>query len=438
MKIYIPSYIDIPRLATAGAEQIKDFDLNKALRIIDLIIRRTSVAYTYNSFHPIGGYGYTSIHSNRLCEICNNYSKYVQLLESLSLITVCRRYEKDKFSCGYSLLPPKADMNTGEHRTTFKLNIIDIIKERKDGREEEEGKVGGEEEKRRKVPNVLVQTLVRTTLEKEIEFDYPSLDNIIWAFRTGRILNRDYHYSRDPTAFRLHTNFTNLKSDMRKHLRFNGQQHYISQDIKSCQPLLVIALLDQNFWLNKRVGNKLILSDLGLEMADFNQRAWQELLKLLKDINSIEDVITYKDIVLSGKFYQKINKMLYNKDTITDEEKSRLKDEVFLMLYSKNHHHFPSKKIFKDNFPTITRLFELIKRGKHELLPTILQRIESNLIIDTACVNLDEAYPEIPLLSIHDSLATTLEYKNIVKQELINTFETKLGITPLIKEEVWN
>ena len=66
-----------------------------------------------------------------------------------------------------------------------------------------------------------------------------------------------------------------------------------------------------------------------------------------------------------------------------------------------------------------------------------LQYIESQLIIQGVCKTVAENNPEIPLFTIHDSIATTEEYVDYVEQVMKDIIKEAIVAEPMIKREAW-
>jgi hypothetical protein len=66
-----------------------------------------------------------------------------------------------------------------------------------------------------------------------------------------------------------------------------------------------------------------------------------------------------------------------------------------------------------------------------------MQNIESSLVIATVCERLRLECPDVPLLTIHDSIATTREYADLVRQALLEGLH-RLGVRPKVGQpEPW-
>lgn len=128
-------------------------------------------------------------------------------------------------------------------------------------------------------------------------------------------------------------------------------------------------------------------------------------------------------------------------DLTIPREKRRLKDEFFRILYSDNRFIMQEnavyKRLFKRLFPTVYRIFNLIKQKGNHHLPIILQLVESEVILKRVGIQLHKTDPQLPLFTIHDSMVTLRGSENLVHQQLKMEFESIIGLQPSLAIEPW-
>jgi len=183
-----------------------------------------------------------------------------------------------------------------------------------------------------------------------------------------------YHFD---SYGRLHTNFTILKSYIRKNcLLINGEETF-EKDINNSQPLFLYKLICEN----------------DIFIVDDKE----------KDL--------FKSLTLSGNFYQ----YLIEKSNC-QLDKKRIKEVVYRVFFGKNYKS-KSDEIFKSVFPTIYLFIKSYKRemGDYRILAYNLQRSESNLIFNKIIKKLMDIYPEIKIVTVHDSIICSIKYKDIVE-----------------------
>jgi len=236
--------------------------------------------------------------------------------------------------------------------------------------------------------------LVDDLFHAEIQFDRAIfyLDNL--AHNDTDIYNRN-RYSvecvNDKHIFyhfdgygRMHTNFTILKSFIRKNcLLLDGEEtHEI--DIKNSQPL----------FLNK------IIEDSGTKWV------------------SKEELDLFKELTINGTYYQYVMSYLGTKD------KPMVKEMTYKVLFGKNMANSKADKAFKALFPTIHNFIRLYKkdRGDYRILAYELQKAESNLIFNKIVREIKNSCPEMKIVTVHDSIIVPRSRKD----EAEAIFKTKL------------
>jgi hypothetical protein len=183
---------------------------------------------------------------------------------------------------------------------------------------------------------------------------------------------------------RMHTNFTILKSFIRKNcLLLDGEEtHEI--DIKNSQPLFL---------------NKII--------ADSNTK-W---------VNDDEFEL-FKDLTINGNYYQYVMNHMKTKD------RPMVKEMTYKVLFGRNMHNSKADKVFRELFPTIHNFIKLYKKekGDYKVLAYELQKAESNLIFNKIIREVKNYFPEIKIVTVHDSIIIPRKRR----EEVEAIFKTKL------------
>lgn len=187
---------------------------------------------------------------------------------------------------------------------------------------------------------------------------------------------------------RFHTNFTILKSFIRKNcLLIDGEETY-EKDIPNCQPRLLSRVIEQS-------DNKLMINDIEFTL--------------------------YKYLTNNGLFYQYI---IDNSDIKVVKDVKKL---VYKVFFGKNYKN-KMDLIFKSLFPTIHVFISSYKKemGSYKSLSHRLQKDESNLIFNRIIKCLIEIVPEIRIVTVHDSIIVPIKYKEILdivfNEKLIEEF----------------
>jgi len=209
------------------------------------------------------------------------------------------------------------------------------------------------------------------------------------------------------------------------------------------------------------------LSEVGIEAGSKEYLIFLKTIRLLQRIDTEEsDIRTYCDLVREGGFYEDFIERLHNwnphdpnaseyesvinrvkkltKYQPLDPEKDRdeVKREVMVTLFSSNRHigYKPKadmKNRFKEFFPDVYSVIQKLKEGEKNRLARFLQRSESMVVLSHTCKRLHNLDPDIPLITIHDSISTTEEHAEIVEQVLLEEAERVVGFKPIVKVETW-
>ena len=117
------------------------------------------------------------------------------------------------------------------------------------------------------------------------------------------------------------------------------------------------------------------------------------------------------------------------------------KDVFFSIMYSGNQffgqEEAKYKRLFRERFPNVYKIFSLIKSIEKNLLACTLQRVESYIIIDVICKRIEIERPYLPIFTIHDSIATTAGNEDYIKYLMYDEFTRIIGYKPMLKTEYW-
>jgi hypothetical protein len=228
-----------------------------------------------------------------------------------------------------------------------------------------------------------------------VKIDFESSSQFLHSFERDKdILTRNlltiesisdgdlfYHFD---TYGRFHTNFTILKSFIRKNfLRIDGEPT-VEIDIKNSQPL----------FLNKIIQNT------------------------NSDLLNDDEVSLYSHLTLSGGFYK------YLQEQLGINEKKMIKDIVYKIFFGKNYATEYDKK-FKSVFPKIYGFIRNFKKNHkdYKSLSYELQRLESNFIFNKVINHIYNNHPNIKIITCHDSLIckqSDSDIVNLIFEEFLN------------------
>jgi hypothetical protein len=174
---------------------------------------------------------------------------------------------------------------------------------------------------------------------------------------------------------RMHTNYTILKSFIRKNCLLIDDEETCEIDIQNSQPLFLTKLIDTN-------------------MVD--QREFE----------------LFRHLTITGTYYQ------YVMSQLGETDKKKVKEMTYKVLFGRNIGSSKVDKQFKKLFPTIHQFIKTYKKenGDYRVLAYDLQKAESNLIFNTVIKKVMKFYPEIKLITIHDSIIIPKKYRDEVNQ----------------------
>ena len=274
-----------------------------------------------------------------------------------------------------------------------------------------------------------------------------------------RLKNHDMYMSVDANVHRFHSNLTCMKSIYRNLLTYDGQK-LVSIDIKNSQPYLSTKLLDPKFWFCNKYENiyKNKFTTI-IEIDDFinfytinkslffklfqNSTIYSCIIMCLKSVNMPinKDVSSFVDSVSKGNFYELLSEMIKQEMNLSITDRKELKAIVFLVLFTDNkfigQDDAAPKRIFKELFPNMYKLFALIKKRDKSILPRILQTIESHLMLKVIAKRISKERPTLPIFTIHDSIATTVGNEDYVQKVMQEELTKHIGHSPSLSVEYW-
>lgn len=302
--------------------------------------------------------------------------------------------------------------------------------------------------------------------EQEVEQLFPEQKGAIRGVRKGKsgiwnkrykamysihkFARQEFYYGLDDNVERFHSNLTNIKKELRNYITYDGEK-LVNVDIKNSQPLFSTLLLDKTFW-NKKGKLISILNTPSQSSPSYsinitssnppssNPSISITIIMIVELLESIDNKVfkQYKSFVNSGKFYEKVSKLLYPNSAFN---KQKVKEMVYTVFFSSNRFigqpGAQPKRDFKLNFPEVYEVFRLIKVKDHTLLARLLQRIESTIMIQHAAKRIAEEKPNLPIFTIHDSIATTIGNEDYVASVIKEEVLKLTGLMVKLGKEYW-
>ncbi len=122
-------------------------------------------------------------------------------------------------------------------------------------------------------------------------------------------------------------------------------------------------------------------------------------------------------------------------------DRKSVKEVFFTILFTANQFIGQDKaiykRVFKNRFPYVYKVFAEIKKNDKTFLAILLQRIEARIILEMVCLRISQERPRLPIYTVHDSIATIKGNEDYVASVMEETLESMIGIKPALKVEYW-
>jgi len=225
---------------------------------------------------------------------------------------------------------------------------------------------------------------------------------------------------------RFHSNYSGLVKELRPFLRANGEcLHEI--DIVNSQPFFLAMLLLETLLTGNCVPKiSLLFPPKGEEekklpyVPPFGGQMFEK--------KTPPDLQSFLGHASSGTFYETFQQAC----ELTRDE---IKPKVFQVLYGPKHVMENSllTRAFMEIYPSVFEMtLELKQQKGHKWVVQELQRRESRLVINGVCDTLRRDHPDVPVISIHDSVMTTQQHLGLVRRLLEDQF-SQFPLRPLLR-----
>ena len=260
----------------------------------------------------------------------------------------------------------------------------------------------------------------------------------------------DPHISVDDAGGRLYSPVSSLMSPLRNFLTYDGEP-LVSFDIKNSQPLHFLLLMQPKFW--KKGTDKYSLCGLDENLYD-NIKNQERISPFIMFHRIYESAVLarsmnpkFKLLVQNGKLYEFISEKFTGKFKTLDNidrfnTRNKTKQEVLHLMYFNPNAMYSKAALpfqsFSILFPREAAVMNLIKKRDYRDLPILLQKVEAQVLLHTVCKKVYDINPDIPLITVHDSVITTSKYADLLKTVLTDTYSGLLGFIPKFEREEFN
>lgn len=312
-----------------------------------------------------------------------------------------------------------------------------------------------------------VTTLKSLLLQKVSEFDGDKdemtkrVNNTIRGMNSKirAIQNKNFRQSVSMSNHRLNSVITNLNRELRYYLRINGNR-LVELDIKSSQPYVLGSILTNNFFTGGTGGSSTDYNLISVYPKLFNQlyyisnKSSTDITSLIGNslynnkegipkyfmsggLDNCQEVQSFRSLPFKEGFYSHLNTDFFN----GDYELQKVKDNIMLWLNLADQNkrkHIELIQQFKNHFPEINSFIESLNNFKSfkSAAAILLQRSESYLFLLVGCKAVNEQFPDVPFLTIHDSILIEEQYSEAVTPILKHSLNSVTGIEPGVSVKV--
>jgi hypothetical protein len=456
MKNFIPKNLDVDGLVRKHPPyEVEKFSKDKLIHILHLLY---AIPATNKDLEIPDGF--VPLYSKILQRRIRNYNEYIDYLLRVNVIETDNRYIPGWKSRGYRY--------KGEYYALFKaVSVANAILNRHN---KKDSQFSANMRKKHmhlakwynpalQIDRELAMDFIHADYERKLadpslrDFDVknnkykdPFTQFTSSYINADRIADAEFLLKVDTNVFRLHTNLSNVRSELRHCLTYGGQ-NLISIDIKNSQPYLATTILNQGYWnsgeRNPTISIKEIVNN-PIKQVFNTTNSYNSFIMLVNNavLQAGSDLQRFIGLVTQGAFYEYLSEMMAAELGTTYATRKQVKVAVFQVLFTDNRYlgqaDAAPKRVFKDHFPSVYEIFALIKKKDKTLLPRLLQRIESHLILQVATKRIARERPRLPIFTIHDSIATTQGNENYVKRVLEEELFKATGYLPKLSTELWH
>lgn len=351
-----------------------------------------------------------------------DYKRYIDYLVEIKLITVSNSYMPGQESKTYRLNKDLRDKQLVIARRITSMNFIKRYS--------------------KNYSKVEIKS-TRPNLEKWfnhlLTVDMQQADEILDELQSAGELKvcKDYHLHRlqmmqqskkfsTGKTCRYYTPISNIKSELRAALRYDKKE-LVEIDITNSLPFILSRLF------TPIIENRNIKSNINKYIKDKDI-----LLIYVKEISRKDDIIKYSRMVETGNLYYHLAAIWNNKLKLQHTIKTAKKKLNSILNQIPHQRDSREKAVLREEFPTLIEFCDYLYHSRvctlyQHPLPLILQEIEANFILDEVCGELTDQYRDVPIYTLHDSVMTTYDYKDVVERVIKETGKNYFGVEPKIK-----
>ena len=249
-------------------------------------------------------------------------------------------------------------------------------------------------------------------------------------------------YSRDD-AGRFYNVLSGMTKELRNFITFGGAK-LCSLDISASQPYLLQVLQNKKNWeinnpntpIQHNLTNKPTIHKLIMLLDSHENQSQQGIQhERFSNINWESGFYEYIVELVRQKYEDKPERLGAFRDRI------RVKKMIMPVFFDLIETYRPanlqdSHIVFHELFPFEMSILDILKEDSPKTAAKILQSVEAYLVTKVTCKKIAEAYPQIPLYTVHDCILTTDGNQELVESCFRQVLHDHTGKPPGIKVSI--
>jgi hypothetical protein len=294
---------------------------------------------------------------------------------------------------------------------------------------------------------------------KNIELFKKNLDyrkHLLNAIQIKEIANRDFSIKyTHKTDGRLHHQITRLSKDLRKFLKYDGEELAecdLSASVPTILSYTLLNILNSNSIPLNSVINKTKLyyshymfckNAVPLDIREIELFSKKILTGQFYEsfIDGMHSIHNFDKSLKQDEYFLKNVENIFGRefDGDTDDLRKVMKKNILSMFNSKPAQYLNEEAEFNMHYSSILKWMKTFKKNNHKYFSYLTLQLESYFILEVVARQFNNKHKgEKPLFTLHDCLITTKsnieELYGFMRERLSET----LKFTPILKIEEWS
>ena len=260
--------------------------------------------------------------------------------------------------------------------------------------------------------------------------------NLTYSLQVMNGKNSYSGFKRDDQG-RFYSGITNLSKFFRGSIMIPDYGDLWNVDLKNSQPFHLLTLLNDDFYKTGRQLN--CFQFKYLKTSKHHSTTAIRMREVLPKLMDNQDMIDFQGHILNGTLYEELVNKLGKGNPELFGSRSEAKGTFLQLMYRDQKKQNPKMheawKQVERLFPSIVSFINTLKEDDYKYPSLLLQAIEAHLILEVVTKSLAKKYPFMPMLTIHDSVITDEEHKQLLKDQIDQTYIDKIGFKPTLALE---